>query len=1639
MTESLQLTNRNQGGLTIPTEIKKLTPRDHEFVPDEEIKSNTRNQDSVRDAEIELTTRNQEIILGKERNLKIKTKHFAEDTDKKLNTSIQGATENVKNRVNIRNQNMTVTTERYLKTSNHEIIIDAEKNINKNQRATNGRETNLNTTDQTSNENEKRNLNNTNQELATDTEKRHKFITDKQRNSNVKNQGPKEVSESISYNKNQESTEERPMNSRSKMFTEEEDRSLYTISPTSTIANSNEDRPSYDEKPELSLSENRHLHKGSQTYSRRNLGEEKVLYNRNEGFSKNKENPLHTRIQRFREPKERISLEQLSMLNNDNTTKLWKARLPNHFKNTDDIKRGNNFTQDSLRKTPLVYFQNNVAQVASNNRLMLRRRNHGNGNTRRRVARKRKLIQEIRSSFTNENKRTRSRNQKNYGTGGVVSENQGYSKPTLSFGDRIPDNFRNYDVKIHTEQQLLPKVLNETYFDTTEESHLFGISSQGHYQTLEQNNQKIFIPEVRRRRQYLHSTIQSSQRKSLPHHSDILLDQRQESYFPSNEQTKPHKQRNSSDFFQGVTRMDNLGVIEQNRQDGFLNDSFKMMDHISINKAYEEDFMHEVPNNTHSHNQHNKSNRHFLSKIQNHDHLFINIHNNESNPPTNLEGHSLSTKMPSSSHQQTMADSSRKSSSLKSLSTEDPGSQDKESPTQYISNILNQKHLDENSKVDKAVQSSHQGLLSNTSGRIDIQDETYMDYLLLDLFNSKHKKTNQEAWHKFQTNVPRGYKTEIHEDSEQADFSHKFLSKEYQEIINQSNEASLLPNFQNRTQPNTPVNISEKNFAIKVPEVGNKALPILDNQESIRSDVIGSQHPSYVTQNDKTHFQYDVSREQHPYDSSHRELSLNGSIRKQQESRSWDNKQFSFSEIPQTEQLDITYQDDMKSFLREDSQSKYSDHVNRGKQKGFHQDFFKTSESISSENPINKHASKFQESLEKPDLKVNKENFKLCDKEELCEKNNYSLENIEHIQSYDTETKINRNDEMMFIDPFYSYGSVSINSENRNYRNTSDNLHRQYESNTNTRIVNESTEKDKSPISVATMDDLTERQRIILLIIEVSKMLDRIPISHQKKLQDQYNALLEMTRRASDIKTSYEDKQDEDYSKYNYITQTNTTSNMTQDFSNTQMSLQDSLEDKSKLVVDTNSNRKYTLSVYNTTSSPILQTNMPGVGSFSQKTFDESSPVSLFNTNVFHNLDQSTPASITESILVDQLTTFNSSLHDILNVPRKVAKSTTFVLDETMFGTDVTNQLHNMTSNSSASEPEYQRMPHTATFYNILDHTLTNNLVPNLPDETTDNIISLNPISQTEGITIASTIGDKQTTTQDKNQNMTFLELTSFEPSKTPVNLPKAFGKRINANLTDGFQAYRISIEHQTLNISNETPLRPRKQSNNEFFTTSSYVVQPQIRDSWMPPNFQCPSNQVGIFPDITTGCKQFHICAQGTQQTFTCPTNMLFNMDTGQCDMSENVICQDPKITNHKSQCTERQNGYYPDVGKDCKEYFYCQNGQIHTFTCPQGQLFDYRNKACVTSTSIICTEDPVEDHVHGVPSQFLYDCHDKSDGFYPDYARSCHVFYRCVGGHKHSDYCRTGLLFNPETEACDLAEKVTCKPPINQRQYTT
>lgn len=208
--------------------------------------------------------------------------------------------------------------------------------------------------------------------------------------------------------------------------------------------------------------------------------------------------------------------------------------------------------------------------------------------------------------------------------------------------------------------------------------------------------------------------------------------------------------------------------------------------------------------------------------------------------------------------------------------------------------------------------------------------------------------------------------------------------------------------------------------------------------------------------------------------------------------------------------------------------------------------------------------------------------------------------------------------------------------------------------------------------------------------------------------------------------------------------------------------------------------------------------------------------------------------------------------------------------------------------------------------------------------------------------------------------------------------------------------------------------------------------------------DFECPAREFGFFADFPSGCQKFHICYKNMKKTYSCPSGLLFNPDTRNCDSPINVNCMAPmEDRKYQYDCESKNHGYYLDPGSNCTRYYSCMDGEALVFVCPPGKLFNQMNMACDLARTVNCQlkqELPEEDgnlqksviSLRKVQERFTFSCHGKNNGFYPDYDRDCHVFYRCNRGKKYSHYCKRGLLFNPVIGICDFERNVTCEPPI-------
>ncbi|XP_013774373.1 uncharacterized protein LOC106459308 [Limulus polyphemus] len=202
---------------------------------------------------------------------------------------------------------------------------------------------------------------------------------------------------------------------------------------------------------------------------------------------------------------------------------------------------------------------------------------------------------------------------------------------------------------------------------------------------------------------------------------------------------------------------------------------------------------------------------------------------------------------------------------------------------------------------------------------------------------------------------------------------------------------------------------------------------------------------------------------------------------------------------------------------------------------------------------------------------------------------------------------------------------------------------------------------------------------------------------------------------------------------------------------------------------------------------------------------------------------------------------------------------------------------------------------------------------------------------------------------------------------------------------------------------------------------TTEPEPEPEIPDDKVTCDCDC------CFLPVKGDCAAYIRCEGGIAYRGRCPGSLLFNKDVENCDLPENVICEDkPKDPNYN--CTS-EFGLFPHP-KDCGKFIKCSHWMPYVMNCPSKLHFDPAIKVC---------DWPNKDGCHGIvptkPSKPDGTCDLCECCFIPD-DKDCAAFTRCENGKSYKDRCSPGLLFNPKIENCDFEENVDCEKP---KVYTT
>ncbi|XP_056636220.1 peritrophin-1-like [Diorhabda sublineata] len=124
----------------------------------------------------------------------------------------------------------------------------------------------------------------------------------------------------------------------------------------------------------------------------------------------------------------------------------------------------------------------------------------------------------------------------------------------------------------------------------------------------------------------------------------------------------------------------------------------------------------------------------------------------------------------------------------------------------------------------------------------------------------------------------------------------------------------------------------------------------------------------------------------------------------------------------------------------------------------------------------------------------------------------------------------------------------------------------------------------------------------------------------------------------------------------------------------------------------------------------------------------------------------------------------------------------------------------------------------------------------------------------------------------------------------------------------------------------------------------------------------ECTTEDADIYVP-SSDCTKFWQYSNGKAILMECPSGLLFNVDTIQCDWPENVDCSNVSSTTTQSSDDEEiapecssddSESYIPN--SDCTKFWQCSDGRAILQECPSGLLFNNNTNYCDWPDLVVC-----------------------------------------------------------------------------------
>ncbi|KAK6111907.1 Chitin binding Peritrophin-A domain family protein [Brugia pahangi] len=250
----------------------------------------------------------------------------------------------------------------------------------------------------------------------------------------------------------------------------------------------------------------------------------------------------------------------------------------------------------------------------------------------------------------------------------------------------------------------------------------------------------------------------------------------------------------------------------------------------------------------------------------------------------------------------------------------------------------------------------------------------------------------------------------------------------------------------------------------------------------------------------------------------------------------------------------------------------------------------------------------------------------------------------------------------------------------------------------------------------------------------------------------------------------------------------------------------------------------------------------------------------------------------------------------------------------------------------------------------------------------------------------------------------------------------------INERYIDGARKLSLGREKMSKDNSSNDKKRPARQTLNQ---TSIWKSKRELN---------CTQMRNGNYPMINGQCsKYFWHCSNGRSIGRICHDELFFNKATQKCDTLNNIedcINNKQLIENNAVELNCIQWNENIMEHSACSDLYYnCTAGKLLELQCPQGQVYDAKQKQCDAiefvpecinseNPSQTTTNDPIQISKI-VPAPELNEfCNASGDGLY---SVGCeNYFYFCASNNGYHVKCPEGLFFDSETRICNYKKYV-------------